>query len=66
MPSADFPVRIRIAVPDRGLGECLNDIQQWLDENAGADGWTTSPGSMPPLSGMGLPIGGSLRRLVER
>jgi hypothetical protein len=43
MPSADFPVRIRIAVPDRGLGECLNDIQQWLDENAGADGWALAP-----------------------
>jgi hypothetical protein len=28
-----FPVRIRIAVPDRGLRD------EWLDQNAGADGW---------------------------
>src|SRR5947207_13819470 len=27
-----FPVRIRIAVPDRGLGERLNQMQLWFDQ----------------------------------
>jgi hypothetical protein len=34
-----FPVRIRIAVPAGGLGDRLNRIQEWLDQNAGTDGW---------------------------
>jgi hypothetical protein len=38
-----FPVRIRIAVPDRGLGERFNRMQEWLDQNAGADGWAMTP-----------------------
>ena len=37
------PVRTRIAVPDRGLGERLNRMQEWLDQNAGADGWALTP-----------------------
>jgi hypothetical protein len=41
-----FPVRIRIAVPDLGLGERLNQIGEWLDENAGADGWAVTPSGM--------------------
>jgi hypothetical protein len=38
-----FAVRIRIAVPDRGLGERLNRMQEWLDQNAGANGWVMTP-----------------------
>src|SRR5438105_10449316 len=38
-----FPVRIRIAVPVGGFGERLNQMQSWLDQNAGADGWTMTP-----------------------
>src|SRR5437870_4249339 len=38
-----FPVRIRIAVPDRGLGARINQIQEWLDQNSGADGWAMTP-----------------------
>jgi hypothetical protein len=38
-----FPVRIRIAVPDRGLGERLNQMHEWLDQNAGSDGWAMTP-----------------------
>ena len=38
-----FPVRIRIAVPNTGLGERLNQMQHWLDQNAGADGWAWTP-----------------------
>jgi hypothetical protein len=30
-------------VPDRGLGDRLNRIQEWLDQNAGADGWAMTP-----------------------
>ena len=30
-----FPVRIRIAA-DQGLGARLNQMQTWLDQNAGA------------------------------
>jgi hypothetical protein len=32
-----FPVRIRIAVPDRGLGDRLNRMQAWLDQKARDD-----------------------------
>ena len=38
-----FPVRIRIAVPPAGLGEQLTRMQDWLDHNAGADGWAMTP-----------------------
>jgi hypothetical protein len=35
--------RTRIVVPDRGIGDRLNQRQQWLDQNAGADGWAITP-----------------------
>jgi hypothetical protein len=38
-----FPVRIRIAVPPKGLGQRHTQITAWLDENCGADGWTMTP-----------------------
>ena len=38
-----FPVRIRLAIPTGGLGERLNRMQTWLDQNAGADGWVMTP-----------------------
>jgi len=38
-----FPVRIRIAVPQDGLGSRLDRIKAWLDENAGAYGWAMTP-----------------------
>jgi hypothetical protein len=44
-----FPIRIRIALPDRGLGERLNRMQEWLDQNAGADGWAMTPSGMRGL-----------------
>src|SRR5438045_9581609 len=37
-----FPVRIRIAA-DQGLGARLDQMHQWLDQNAGADGWAMTP-----------------------
>jgi len=36
-------VRVRIAVPAGGIGERLDRMQRWLDENAGADGWAMTP-----------------------
>jgi hypothetical protein len=38
-----FPVRVRIAVPAGGIGERLDRMQRWHDENAGADGWAMTP-----------------------
>jgi hypothetical protein len=38
-----YPVRIRIAVPPAGLGKQLTQMQDWLDHNAGADGWAMTP-----------------------
>ena len=43
MAERRFPVRIKIAVPDGGFGERLNQIQEWLDQNTGADGWAMTP-----------------------
>src|SRR5260370_30455733 len=37
------PVGIRLAVPAVGLGERLDHIYAWLDQNAGADGWAMTP-----------------------
>ena len=34
-----YPVRIRVAVPDGGFGQRLDQIHAWLDQNAGAEGW---------------------------
>ena len=41
-----FPVRIRLAIPAGGLGERLNQMQVWLDQSAGADGWAMTPSGM--------------------
>jgi len=38
-----FPVRIRLALPARGFGTRLTAIHEWLDRNAGADGWVMTP-----------------------
>jgi hypothetical protein len=38
-----FPVRIRLAIPTGGPGVRLNQMQTWLDQNAGADGWAMTP-----------------------
>jgi hypothetical protein len=38
-----FPVRIRIALPPDGLGTRLDQINEWLDANCGADGWAIAP-----------------------
>lgn len=38
-----FPARIKIAAPANGLGRRLDAMQQWLDDNAGADGWVMMP-----------------------
>jgi hypothetical protein len=38
-----FPVRIRVALPAGGLGERLNRMHEWLDQNAGADAWAMTP-----------------------
>ena len=41
-----FPVRIRVGVPPRGLGDRLDQIQTWLDANCGADGWAMAPAGL--------------------
>jgi hypothetical protein len=33
-----FPARIKLALPSGGLGERLDQMHAWLDENCGADG----------------------------
>jgi hypothetical protein len=38
-----FPVRIRLSIPTGGLGERLNQMHEWLDQNAGAGGWAMTP-----------------------
>jgi hypothetical protein len=41
-----FPVRVRVGVPATGLGQRLNQMQAWLDENCGASGWAMTPAGM--------------------
>jgi hypothetical protein len=38
-----FPVRIRLAIPTGGLGESLDHMRAWLDQNADADRWAIAP-----------------------
>jgi len=38
-----FPVRIRIAVTPRDLGQRHPQITAWLDEDWGSDGWAIMP-----------------------
>src|SRR6266513_5457603 len=38
-----FPVRIRVEVPEGGFGRRLMELNAWLDENCGADGWAITP-----------------------
>jgi hypothetical protein len=38
-----FPVRLRVALPAGGFGTRLTAIHEWLDQNAGADGWAMTP-----------------------
>jgi hypothetical protein len=45
-----FPVRIRVGVPPRGLGDRLGQIQTWLDANCGAVGWAMAPRSRSTLT----------------
>jgi len=43
MVERSFPVRIRIGVPQGGLGQRYSHITAWLDENCGSDGWAMTP-----------------------
>jgi len=38
-----FPVRLHVALPAGGFGTRLTAIHEWLDQNAGADGWAMTP-----------------------
>jgi len=38
-----FPVRIRIGIPPGRLGNRLDQMSVWLDQNCGADGWAITP-----------------------
>jgi hypothetical protein len=41
-----FPCRIKLGVPVGGLGSRLTEMQAWLDENCGADGWAMTPAGL--------------------
>jgi hypothetical protein len=41
-----FPCRIKLGVPIGGLGARLTEMQGWLDENCGADGWAMTPAGL--------------------
>src|SRR4051812_20841759 len=41
-----FPVRIRVEVPEGGFGRRLTELNDWLDQNCGADGWAITPSGL--------------------
>jgi hypothetical protein len=41
-----FPCRIKLGVPAGGFGAHLTEMQAWLDENCGADGWAMTPAGL--------------------
>jgi len=44
-----FPVRIRIEVPEEGFGRQLDEMHQWLTDNAGRDGFAWHADTLPGL-----------------
>jgi hypothetical protein len=38
-----FPCRIKLGIPVGGYGGRLTEMQAWLDQNCGADGWAMTP-----------------------
>jgi hypothetical protein len=42
----NFPVRVRIAVPQDGFGRQLAVMHDWLDEVCGEAGWTSAPAGL--------------------
>jgi hypothetical protein len=43
---ATLPCRIKLGVPMGGLGRLITEMQAWLDENCGADGWAMTPAGL--------------------
>jgi hypothetical protein len=41
-----FPCRIKLGVPIGGFGGWLTEMQAWLDQNCGADGWAMTPAGL--------------------
>jgi hypothetical protein len=41
-----FPCRIKLGVPAGGFGARLTEMQAWLDESCGADGWAMTPAGL--------------------
>jgi hypothetical protein len=41
-----FLCRIKLGLPIGGFSEPLIEIQAWLDENCGADGWAMTPAGL--------------------
>jgi hypothetical protein len=41
-----FAVRIKLEVPPCGFGQRLPQMNAWLDENCGSDGWMMTPSGM--------------------
>jgi hypothetical protein len=57
-----FAVRIKIAVPGGGFGERLNEMNGWLDQNAGADCWAMTPAGSGASSMMRSPSTSGMSR----
>ena len=43
-----FPVRVRIVIPDYGLGRALDKMYRWLTERVGREGYAVHGGSRGP------------------
>ena len=41
-----FPVRVRIAIPPKGLGRQLEIMHAWLDQTCGSEGWASAPAGL--------------------
>ncbi|HTQ33343.1 MAG TPA: hypothetical protein VMI30_04155 [Stellaceae bacterium] len=41
-----FPVRVRVAVPEGGFGRQLAVMHDWLDEVCGEAGWASAPAGL--------------------
>lgn len=51
---ARFPVRIKFAVPDTGLGRDIDRVHEWLTENVGKDHFAVH--SAPTIGGSAIAV----------
>ena len=54
LDEARFPIRVRVAVPEEGLGNLLDELVRWLDLEAGCGNWAENSDTLPRQDAMSI------------